>query len=308
MSNEPLSEGELTKKYPKRAELLKALGINILKGHPNSLASNITIPELENCHECNEEILLNPPKAFTTLVCGHILHHDCLERSNRDKQKTCPICFVDNEGTASAEVQNIDMSEVVEDEGEETSNLTGAVSKLSVDDGKAIPRSETKSMEPDKVQGLIKELSMPKKRVTRAYQEEIRCWYLFAEKFEERVKEIKNDNSKYNDQQARGLVYGEVATNLLRFTRDSLRKKTAKARNIYKLFGESYDPDIKKIRLGIQSTCTDLDLRFMHIGEDIIATYYSPESGISLEDGSTGVRFVTNVIIIHTYIAKHAKK
>ncbi|CAG8828387.1 26902_t:CDS:1, partial [Dentiscutata erythropus] len=27
--------------------------------------------------------------------------------------------------------------------------------------GKAIPRSETKSMEPDKVQDLIKELSMP---------------------------------------------------------------------------------------------------------------------------------------------------
>ncbi|CAG8529332.1 122_t:CDS:10, partial [Cetraspora pellucida] len=269
-------------KIPKRAELLKALGINILKGHSNSLASNITIPELENCHECNEEILLNPPKAFTTLVCDHILHHDCLEKSNRDKQKTCPICFVDNEGMASAEVQNVDMSEAVEDEGEETSNLTGAVSKLSVDSSKAIPRNETKSMEPDKVQGLIKELSIPskpiddndrgnkskeskpinllqlyynanraEKHVTRAYQEEIRCWYLFAKKFEKRVKEIKNDNSRYNDQQARGLVYGKVATNLPGFTRDNLRKKTAKARNIYKLFGESYDPDTKKIVKGI---------------------------------------------------------
>ncbi|CAG8847182.1 30702_t:CDS:2, partial [Racocetra persica] len=38
--NEPLSEGELTKKYPKRAELLKALGINILKDHSNSLTNN----------------------------------------------------------------------------------------------------------------------------------------------------------------------------------------------------------------------------------------------------------------------------
>ncbi|CAG8798788.1 3696_t:CDS:2, partial [Cetraspora pellucida] len=255
MSNEPLSEGELTKKYPKRAELLKALGINILKGHPNSLASNITILELENCYECNEEILLNPPKAFTTLVCGHILHHDCLEKSNRDKQKTCPICFVNNEGTISAKVQDIDMSEAVEDEGEETFNLTRAVSKLSIYGGKAILRSETKSMEPDKIQGLIKELSIPtEKRVTCAYQEEIRCWYLFAKKFEERVKEIKNDNSRYNDQQARGLIYGEVTTNLPGFTRDSLRKKTAKARNIYKLFGESYDPDTKKIvkEIGIE--------------------------------------------------------
>ncbi|CAG8598021.1 3574_t:CDS:1, partial [Scutellospora calospora] len=249
--------------------LLKALGINILKGHPNFLTSNITIPELENCHECNKEILLNPLKAFTILVCSHILHHNCLEKSNRDKQKTCPICFVDNEGMASAEVQNEDMSEAVEDEGEETSNLTETISKLSVDSGKTISQSETKSIEPDKVQGLIKELSMPseliddndrgnkskeskpitllqlyynanraKKRVTCAYQEEIRCWYLFAKKFKERVKEIKNDNSRYNDQQARGLVYSEVTTNLLGFTRDSLYKKTAKARNIYKLFGE----------------------------------------------------------------------
>ncbi|CAG8603816.1 6568_t:CDS:2, partial [Scutellospora calospora] len=115
MSNELLSEEKLIKKYSKQAELLKALGINILKGNPNSLTSNITIPELENCHECNEEILLNLPKAFTMLMY--------------------------NEGTASAEVQNVDMSEAVEDE--------------------AIPRSETKSMEPNKVQGLIKKLSMP---------------------------------------------------------------------------------------------------------------------------------------------------
>ncbi|CAG8805212.1 12141_t:CDS:1, partial [Racocetra fulgida] len=169
------------------------------------------------------------------------------------KQKTCPICFVDNEGPASAEVQDVDMTEAVEGESEETSNLTGEVSKLSVDDGRAIPQSKTKSMESEKVQGLIKELSMPRepiddndrenktreskpktllqlyynasraeKRVTRAYQEEIRCWYLFAEKFEERVKEIKNDNSRFNDQQARGLVYGEIATNIPGFTRESL--------------------------------------------------------------------------------------
>ncbi|CAG8740356.1 16434_t:CDS:2, partial [Dentiscutata erythropus] len=70
--------------------------------------------------------------------CGHTLHHDCLEKSNRDKQKTCPICFVDNEGMASAEVQNVDILEAVEDEGEETSNPMGVV-----------------------IQGLIKELFMP---------------------------------------------------------------------------------------------------------------------------------------------------
>ncbi|CAG8703200.1 17037_t:CDS:2 [Dentiscutata erythropus] len=89
------------------------------------------------------------------LVCGHTLHHDCLEKSNRDKQKTCPICFVDNEEPASAKVQNVDMTEAVKGESEETSNLTGELS----------PQSKTKSIESEKVQGLIKELSMPRKPI-----------------------------------------------------------------------------------------------------------------------------------------------
>ncbi|CAG8594581.1 10925_t:CDS:1 [Scutellospora calospora] len=282
MSLEPLSEKELTKKYPKQLELLKSLEINILKSYSNSLANDITIPELENCHECNEEIFLNPPKAFTILVYDHTLHHNYLEKSNRDKQKTCPICFVNNEEPVSAEVQNIDMTEAVEGESEETSNLTGEVSKLSVDNSRAILQSKMKSMESEKIQDLIKELSMPRKPiddnnrenktreskpktllqlyynasraekcVTQTYQEEIRCWYLFAEKFKEKVKEIKNNNSRFNDQQARGLVYDKIATNIPRFTRESLRKKTAKTRNIYKLFGESYDPETKTVVKGL---------------------------------------------------------
>ncbi|CAG8769748.1 3429_t:CDS:1, partial [Racocetra persica] len=125
ISLEPFSERELAKKYSKRSELLKFLGINILKSYPNSLANNITILELENCHEYNEKIFLNPPKVFTILVCSHTLYHDCLEKSNRDKQKTCPICFIDNEGLALAEVRDVDMTKVVEGESEETSNLTG---------------------------------------------------------------------------------------------------------------------------------------------------------------------------------------
>ncbi|CAG8573360.1 16720_t:CDS:2 [Racocetra persica] len=141
------------------------------------------------------------------------------------------------------------MTEAVEGKSEETSNLTREVRKLSVDDGRAIPQSKIKSIESEKVQGLIKELSMPREPIddndrenkTRELKPKtlLQCWYLFAEKFEEKVKEIKNDNSRFNNQQARGLVYGEITTNIPGFTRESLRKKTAKTKNIYKLFGES---------------------------------------------------------------------
>ncbi|CAG8703288.1 12645_t:CDS:2 [Cetraspora pellucida] len=126
------------------------------------------------------------------------------------------------------------MSKTVKDEGEETSNLTGIViqdliKKLSIpseliDDNNR--GNKIKESKPIILLQLYYNANQTEKYVIHVYQEEIRCWYLFAKKFEERVKEIKNDNN-------------------------SLHKKTAKARNIYKLFGESYDPDIKKIVKGI---------------------------------------------------------
>ncbi|CAG8753321.1 17712_t:CDS:2, partial [Funneliformis caledonium] len=76
----------------------------------------------------------------------------------------------------------------------------------------------------DKVQGLLQELSIPEepeeendseetslveKRVMKANQNEILCWYQFIESFEKRVKEIMNSNSRFNDQQARTRVYEE---------------------------------------------------------------------------------------------------
>ncbi|CAG8719495.1 9815_t:CDS:2, partial [Cetraspora pellucida] len=149
--------------------------------YPNSLASNITILELENCHECNEEIWLNPPKAFIMLVCGHILHHDCFEKSNRDKQKTCPICFIDNEEMALAEVQNVDMSKAMEDKGEEISNLTWCEPIDDNDRG-----NKNKESKPITLLQLYYNANWAEKCVTCIYQEEIRCWYLFAKKFEER--------------------------------------------------------------------------------------------------------------------------
>ena len=85
----------------------------------------------------------------------------------------------------------------------------------------------------------------------KANQDEILCWYRFAESFEKRVKEIMNSNSRLNDQQARTRVYEEVAQHLPGFTKDSLRKKTAKARNIYKLFGRNRHPTSREEIRGI---------------------------------------------------------
>ncbi|CAG8737060.1 1801_t:CDS:1, partial [Funneliformis mosseae] len=56
---------------------------------------------------------------------------------------------------------------------------------------------------------LYKKASLAEKRVMKAKQDEILCWYRFAESFEKRVKEIMNSNSRLNDQQARTRVYEE---------------------------------------------------------------------------------------------------
>ncbi|KAF0365664.1 hypothetical protein F8M41_013811 [Gigaspora margarita] len=61
----------------------------------------------------------------------------------------------------STKIPDVDMPDVVENRSEQTSNLTKVVNKLFVNGGKTISRSKTKSMESNKVQGLIKELSKP---------------------------------------------------------------------------------------------------------------------------------------------------
>nr|CAG8592353.1 14327_t:CDS:1 [Entrophospora candida] len=71
---------------------LRTLALNILKnGYPESIASNIDIPELEPCSICNEEIFLHIfKKSFTVLTCGHIFHRLCLENI-RETITKCPV-------------------------------------------------------------------------------------------------------------------------------------------------------------------------------------------------------------------------
>ncbi|CAG8443815.1 4822_t:CDS:2 [Cetraspora pellucida] len=51
--------------------------------------------------------------------------------------------------------------------------------------------NKSKKSKPKTLLHLYYNASQAEKCVTHVYQEEIRCWYLFAEKFEERVKKIK---------------------------------------------------------------------------------------------------------------------
>ncbi|CAG8856967.1 29637_t:CDS:1, partial [Gigaspora margarita] len=62
--------------------------------------------------------------------------------------------------------------------------------------------NKSKKSKPKSLLQLYNNANRAEKRITQAYQEEIRCWYLFAEKFEE-LKEIKKNNSRFNDRQAR---------------------------------------------------------------------------------------------------------
>ncbi|CAG8593412.1 13444_t:CDS:1 [Ambispora gerdemannii] len=126
----------------------------------------------------------------------------------------------------------------------------------------------------DKLLGLIRELSTPVKgetgeintgesenslarlyqkalkaenRVTQAYQEEIRCWYYYAEEFEKKVMGIRDNDRKIGDQQARTKVYDEIRDHLSGITKVTLRKKTQRARAIYNLFKKIGVEKIKRV-------------------------------------------------------------
>ena len=58
----------------------KKLAYNILKNLEDTIVGDKEIPELDQCLECNNEVLTHPPKAFTILSCGHIFHRICIEK------------------------------------------------------------------------------------------------------------------------------------------------------------------------------------------------------------------------------------
>src|SRR5436853_3815971 len=85
-------------------------------------------------------------------------------------------------------------------------------------------------------------------RVTKANQDEILCWYKYAEGFENRVREIRSQDSSATDPTARSRVYREVTQHLPGITEANLRKKTQKARNIYKVFVRIGINKIKRVK------------------------------------------------------------
>ncbi|CAG8643123.1 9686_t:CDS:2, partial [Ambispora gerdemannii] len=69
---------------------LEALALNILKNSfSKKIAEGVDVPELDPCSLCNQELFLYEIKnPITILICGHIYHRDCIEKSI----KKCSIC------------------------------------------------------------------------------------------------------------------------------------------------------------------------------------------------------------------------
>ena len=85
-------------------------------------------------------------------------------------------------------------------------------------------------------------------RVTKANQDEILCWYKYAEGFENRVRDIRSQDTSVTDPTARSRAYREVSQHLPGITEANLRKKTQKARNIYKVFVRIGINKIKQVK------------------------------------------------------------
>jgi len=67
------------------------LAYNILK-NLDDIVVDKGIPELDQCSECNNEILTRPPKAITILSCGHTFHRICIEKKLLlTMPNTCPF-------------------------------------------------------------------------------------------------------------------------------------------------------------------------------------------------------------------------
>ncbi|GBC50845.1 uncharacterized protein OCT59_022625 [Rhizophagus irregularis] len=64
----------------------------ILKNLDDDIVVDKEIPELDQCSECNNEILTRPPKVITILSCGHTFHRICIEKKLLlTMPNTCPF-------------------------------------------------------------------------------------------------------------------------------------------------------------------------------------------------------------------------
>src|SRR5437763_4391232 len=70
----------------------RKLAYNILKNLEDDIVVDKEIPELDQCSECNNEILTRPLKAITILSCGHTFHRICIEKKLLlTMPNTCPF-------------------------------------------------------------------------------------------------------------------------------------------------------------------------------------------------------------------------
>jgi len=158
-------------------------------------------------------------------------------------RKLCPVCKLRIEiikEEDGSEVYQRTQSNIIIIQDDQSPPPTAPIQSQSKQTNDEQDREPTP---PNKVQGLITELSTPtkgesdeankneipdgslsqnlarlyqkaikaEKRVTYAYQGGIWCWYYYAEGFEKRVKEIMNGDNRIGDRQARSQVYSEMA-------------------------------------------------------------------------------------------------
>ena len=84
---------------------LESLALKILKNSSlEKIAEGVNISELDPCSLCNRELFLYEIKTpITILICGHIYHRDCIEKSIK-KRSICPRpdCKKEVESTVDA--------------------------------------------------------------------------------------------------------------------------------------------------------------------------------------------------------------
>ncbi|CAG8474970.1 11715_t:CDS:2 [Cetraspora pellucida] len=259
---------------PQNISCLKTLTLNILKNNfPNVIAKDIEISELDSCSRCKEELFLYEfKKPFMTLICDHIFHHCCLEDYIKDLLQ-CPKYAIEIEFLLVNTAVPMETFSLISSQNQDT--ISSEAHHISNSSFLNFPLFATYKKQTQK---------RPSKNITK------------NKSFSKKPKQNKEKGDKKDSNTIRKLIV-ELSSN-------NTEQTISNTNNSYPVTITETDPQPIDF-LNLYTKITSVE------SEDVIATYYSKiisKSGIYLEDGSTGVRSVTNAITIHTYIAKHAKK
>lgn len=213
-----------------------------LKQVPDELIKRIENQTPDPCPVCDKEIFSNNiPMSCTILICGHILHWDCLAIC---ATANCPICdkvLEQNLFKQSESIRYFKKKKTLK----KPKNIT-LIQELTTDAPNFKIMEEDKNDDTNSFFNLYCKITKAESQNKVSNQELIKCYFLFGKAISEKTRYYKKFYVEHIAQQKVNKELRQQFPDDISW--DNLRKTKEKAGKIYKLFSQIGEEKITRVR------------------------------------------------------------